>query len=41
MTISDGVGVITLEALPRDAANVTINSAVVEATYFDWEYFFE
>lgn len=41
VTISDGVGVITLEALPRDAANVTINSAVVEATYFDWEYFFE
>lgn len=41
VTISDGVGVITLEALPRDAANVTVNSAVVEATYFDWEYFFE
>ena len=41
VTISNGVGVITLEALPQDAANVTVNSAMVEATYFDWEYFFE
>lgn len=41
VTISNGVGVITLEALPQDAANVTVNSATVEATYFDWEYFFE
>ena len=41
VTISDGVGTITLEALPQDAAYVTVNSATVEATYFDWEYFFE
>lgn len=41
VTISDGVGTVTLEALPQDAAHVTVNSAVVEATYFDWEYFFE
>lgn len=41
VTISNGVGVITLEALPQDAANVMVNSATVEATYFDWEYFFE
>ena len=41
VTVSDGVGVITLEALPQDAARVTVNSATVEATYFDWEYFFE
>ena len=41
VTISDGTGVITLEALPQDAASVTVDSATVEATYFDWEYFFE
>lgn len=41
VTISDGVGSITLEALPQDAAHVTVNAATVEATYFDWEYFFE
>lgn len=41
VTISDGTGVITLEALPQDAALVTVDSATVEATYFDWEYFFE
>ena len=41
VTVSDGVGVITLTALPADAASVSVNGAVVEATYFDWEYFFE
>ena len=41
VTISEGVGTVTLEALPADAASVTVRDAVVEATYQDWEYFFE
>ena len=41
VTISDGVGEVKFTALPADAAAVTVRSAVVEATYTDWEYFFE
>ncbi len=41
VTVSNGVGVVKLTALPADAAAVSVNAAVVEATYTDWEYFFE
>lgn len=41
VTIADGVGTVRLEALPADAATVTVEAAEVEATYQDWEYFFE
>ena len=41
MTVADGTGTVTLQALPTDAAAVTVTEAVVEASYTDWEYFFE
>ena len=41
VTVADGTGTVTLQALPADAAAVTVTEAVVEASYTDWEYFFE
>lgn len=41
VTVADGVGTVTLQALPADAAAVTVTEATVEASYPDWEYFFE
>ena len=41
VTIANGVGVVTFTPQPADAASFTLESAVVEATYTDWEYFFE
>ena len=41
VTIANGVGVVTFTPQPAGAASFTLESAVVEATYTDWEYFFE
>ena len=41
VTIENGAGSVTLTALPGDAAALTVNSAVVNGTFFDWEYFYE
>ena len=41
VTVADGTGTVTLQALPAEAAAVTVTEAVVEASYTDWEYFFE
>ena len=36
VTVADGTGTVTLQALPADAAAVTVTEAVVEASYTDW-----
>ena len=41
VTIENGTGSVTLTALPGDAATLAVNSAVVNGTFFDWEYFYE
>ena len=41
VTMENGTGTVTLTALPGDAAAVTVDSAAVNATFFDWEYFYE
>ena len=41
VTMENGSGSITLTALPGDAAHLTVSSAQVNGTFFDWEYFYE
>ena len=41
VTMENGTGTVTLTALPQDAATVTVTGATVNATFFDWEYFYE
>lgn len=41
VTMENGVGTVTLTALPGDAAQLTVTSARVNGTFFDWEYFYE
>ena len=39
--MENGVGTVTLTSLPGDAAHLTVSSAEVTGTFFDWEYFYE
>ena len=41
VTMENGVGTVTLTSLPGDAAHLTVSSAEVTGTFFDWEYFYE
>lgn len=41
VTISNGTGTITLTALAAGEASVAVQSAQADATYTDWEYFYE
>lgn len=41
VTMENGTGTVTLTALPGNAAHLTVSSAQVNGTFFDWEYFYE
>lgn len=41
VTISNGAGTVRLNALPADAASLTVQGADITALYTDWEYFYE